>query len=273
MTSTWRAPAWTAASVFAVARPRSLWQWTLTVASRPTRSTTVPTSRAELGRDRVADGVRDVDASRRPPRRRPRRPRAGTIPRSATRPRPRTRSPRPRPSVSRAQRDPLARRRASACSRVSLSLCLRWMSLVAMNRWRCGRSATPIASTARCGSPSRQRASAATAIPPLVSCAIRRTASKSPGEAAGKPASITSTRSRASWRATSSFSAAVRPAPGACSPSRSVVSKIRTDPAATPPPNRGWVASNVIARPPPRVPRPAPRSPRPAPGRPRRRPG
>ena len=28
---------------------------------------------------------------------------------------------------------------------------------------------------------------------PLVSCAIRRTASKSPGEAAGKPASITST--------------------------------------------------------------------------------
>ena len=44
VTSTWRAPAWTAASVFAVARPRSLWQWTLTVASRPTRSTTRPTS-------------------------------------------------------------------------------------------------------------------------------------------------------------------------------------------------------------------------------------
>ena len=34
VTSTWRAPAWTAASVLAVARPRSLWQWTLTVASR-----------------------------------------------------------------------------------------------------------------------------------------------------------------------------------------------------------------------------------------------
>ena len=32
MTSTWRAPAWTAASVLAVASPRSLWQWTLTVA-------------------------------------------------------------------------------------------------------------------------------------------------------------------------------------------------------------------------------------------------
>ena len=55
------------------------------------------------------------------------------------------------------------------------------MSLVAMNTWRCGRSATLIASIARCGSPSLQRASAATAIPPRVSWAIRRTASKSPG--------------------------------------------------------------------------------------------
>ena len=94
----------------------------------------------------------------------------------------------------------------------------------------------PMASTARCGSPSLQRASAATAIPPRVSSAIRLTASKSPGEADGKPASITSTLSRASWRATSSFSAAVRPAPGACSPSRRVVSKIRIEPAGTPPP-------------------------------------
>src|SRR6476619_2797530 len=60
------------------------------------------------------------------------------------------------------------------------------MSLVAMKTWRCGRSATLIASLARCGPPSLQRARAATAIPPRVSCAIRRTASKSPGEAAGK---------------------------------------------------------------------------------------
>ncbi len=42
-----------------------------------------------------------------------------------------------------------------------------------------------------------------------VSLAIRWTASKSPGEAAGKPASMTSTLSRTSWRATSSFSAVV----------------------------------------------------------------
>ena len=53
-----------------------------------------------------------------------------------------------------------------------------------------------------------------------------------PGEAAGKPASMTSTLRRTSCRATSSFSATVRPAPGACSPSRSVVSKMRMGPAA-----------------------------------------
>jgi len=41
---------------------------------------------------------------------------------------------------------------------------------------------------------------------------------------------MTSTRRRTSWRATSSFSAAVRPAPGACSPSRRVVSKMRRSP-------------------------------------------
>src|SRR6186713_617722 len=127
------------------------------------------------------------------------------------------------------------------------SLCLRWMSLVAMKTWRWGRSATLIASIARCGSPSLQRASAATAMSWGVSSAIRRTASKSPGEAAGKPASMTSTLSRASWRATSSFSAAVRPAPGACSPSRRVVSKIRIRPAATPSPKRGAMASNVMS--------------------------
>ena len=49
VTSTWRAPAWTAASVLAVARPRSLWQWTLTVACvaderRRRASTSAPNS-------------------------------------------------------------------------------------------------------------------------------------------------------------------------------------------------------------------------------------
>jgi len=44
----------------------------------------------------------------------------------------------------------------------------------------------------------------------------------------GNPASITSTPSSASERATRSFSGWVMLQPGDCSPSRSVVSKIRT---------------------------------------------
>ena len=39
VTSTWRAPASIAVSVFATARPRSSWQWTLMTACDPTRST------------------------------------------------------------------------------------------------------------------------------------------------------------------------------------------------------------------------------------------
>ena len=165
MTSTWRAPAWTAASVLAVASPRSLWQWTLTVAWSPTSVDDPLDQRAELGRDRVADGVRDVD-----------RGGAGLddglvdleqvvdvgargvlggeldlgVAARAARGRGGPSGPPPRAPVSRSIR----------------SLCLRWMSLVAMKTWRCGRSATLIASIARCGSPSLQRASAATAMPP-----------------------------------------------------------------------------------------------------------
>src|SRR5579884_712987 len=65
-------------------------------------------------------------------------------------------------------------------------------------------------------------------IGPSISRAIRCTAVKSSGEAAGKPASITSTRSCWSWRAIASFCSEVSENPGACSPSRNVVSKIRT---------------------------------------------
>ena len=56
--------------------------------------------------------------------------------------------------------------------------------------------------------------------------AMAWTASKSPGEAMGKPASITSTPSSVRAWATSSFSARFMLAPGDCSPSRSVVSKM-----------------------------------------------
>ena len=52
------------------------------------------------------------------------------------------------------------------------------------------------------------------------------TASKSPGEAMGKPASITSTPNSTSAWAISIFSARFMLAPGDCSPSRSVVSKM-----------------------------------------------
>ena len=38
-----------------------MWQWTLTTAPEPTRSTTLRVSGAELGGDGVADGVGDVD--------------------------------------------------------------------------------------------------------------------------------------------------------------------------------------------------------------------
>src|SRR6266513_2818361 len=65
-------------------------------------------------------------------------------------------------------------------------------------------------------------------IGPCTSRATACTDSKSPREAAGKPASMTSTPSSASARATRSFSGRVMLQPGDCSPSRSVVSKIST---------------------------------------------
>src|SRR5580698_4924890 len=63
---------------------------------------------------------------------------------------------------------------------------------------------------------------------PSTSRATALTASQSPREAAGNPASMISTPSSASARATRSFSGCVMLQPGTCSPSRSVVSKIRT---------------------------------------------
>ncbi len=65
-------------------------------------------------------------------------------------------------------------------------------------------------------------------IGPRTSRAISCTASQSPGEATGNPASMTSTPSSARARAIRSFSGCVMLQPGDCSPSRSVVSKIST---------------------------------------------
>src|SRR5262245_13922460 len=65
-------------------------------------------------------------------------------------------------------------------------------------------------------------------IGPCTSRAIVLTDSQSPRDAAGKPASMMSTPSSASARATRIFSGWLMLQPGDCSPSRSVVSKIRT---------------------------------------------
>ena len=63
----------------------------------------------------------------------------------------------------------------------------------------------------------------------LVRLAISWTAAQSPSEAAfGKPASMMSTPIVSSSSATSSFSSWVMVAPGHCSPSRNVVSKMTT---------------------------------------------
>ena len=129
--------------------------------------------------------------------------------------------------------DPLpAPARGSSCS-----LYCMWISEVARKVWMRGRAAWRTASQALSISlwrgprqPADDRC--APVDPPRcglpTSTAIRRTASRSSGEAAGKPASITSTPRRARARATSSFSAEVMDAPGDCSPSRRVVSKMRT---------------------------------------------
>src|SRR6185437_9276283 len=58
--------------------------------------------------------------------------------------------------------------------------------------------------------------------------AISLTAAKSPSEAIGKPASMMSTPIVSSSSATSIFSSCVMVAPGHCSPSRKVVSKMTT---------------------------------------------
>src|SRR5262249_10264396 len=62
----------------------------------------------------------------------------------------------------------------------------------------------------------------------LVRWAISCTAAKSPSEAIGKPASMMSTPIWSSTSATSSFSSWVMVAPGHCSPSRNLVSKMTT---------------------------------------------
>src|SRR5215207_8576634 len=102
-----------------------------------------------------------------------------------------------------------------------------WMSLVEMKVWMRGRSESLMAFQAASTSCGFARARPQIT-GPCTSRAMAWTASKSPGEEIGKPASITSTPRRASWCAISSFSCLLSEIPGDCSPSRRVVSKIFT---------------------------------------------
>mmetsp|Transcript_75038 Transcript_75038/g.176152 ORF Transcript_75038/g.176152 Transcript_75038/m.176152 type:complete len:292 (-) Transcript_75038:376-1251(-) len=114
---------------------------------------------------------------------------------------------------------------SSTCSRVMRSFFSMCSSLVAMKVWMRDRAAPARASAAREMSRSLARASEQTVLS-LTAAAIAFTASKSPLLDAAKPASMTSTLMRSSWRAMRSFSSRVIDAPGDCSPSRSVVSKM-----------------------------------------------
>src|SRR5260221_8655461 len=118
-----------------------------------------------------------------------------------------------------------ALRTISSCA--MFSLYWRWIALVARTRCRRRRGAGSSARAAFSMSSRVQRARAAM-IGPCTSRATAWTDSQSSREAAGNPASITSTPRSASARASRSFSACVMVQPGDCSPSRKVVSKIST---------------------------------------------
>ena len=112
-----------------------------------------------------------------------------------------------------------------------LSLKSRWMGLVARKTWQRPRGASLRASQEAAMSPLLQRERLAT-MGPATSRPTARIDSRSPGEAAAKPASMTSTPRSRRARATWSFCSRFMEAPGDCSPSRSVVSKMmRRSPA------------------------------------------
>ena len=99
--------------------------------------------------------------------------------------------------------------------------------LVEMKVWIRGRTAGFRASPARSMSLGVARARPATEAF-LIRLAMTLTASKSPLEAIGKPASMTSTPISSSTWATEIFSSRFIEQPGDCSPSRKVVSKMMT---------------------------------------------
>ena len=107
------------------------------------------------------------------------------------------------------------------------SLCFMCTGLVEMKVWMRGFFALRSASPALSMSVSVERASVQIAMS-FASSAIWLTHWKSPSEEAAKPASQMSTFISCSSSASSSFSRRVIEAPGDCSPSRIVVSKMST---------------------------------------------
>ena len=216
-------PASTAASEFATASPRSSWQ----CAERATSSSSGHSSRTCWKNDayscgkHVADRVREVD-----------RRRAGLDGGTADGGDERgvgagcvlareldlvdARAGACRPRTTRRATTSSGRRRSffSMCSAlVARKMCARER----------GASASAAAAASMSESLVRQR-EATVAL--FTARATARTPSKSPGEEAANPASITSTPSRSSCSPISTFSSGRRAIPGACSPSRRVVSKI-----------------------------------------------
>ena len=124
----------------------------------------------------------------------------------------------------------ISRMRSSASCWVMLVMWVRWYSDVPKKVWMrgCAASLTPSHAVRMSFSTQRDKPQMVGPSSVPTSRAMRCTAAKSSGDAAGKPASIISTPKRANCRAISSFSALLRVAPGLCSPSRRVVSKKRT---------------------------------------------
>ena len=116
---------------------------------------------------------------------------------------------------------------AMTCSGLMRSFFSMWMGLVAIKVWIRACLACATANPAARMSFSLARAKEHTTERSTTS-ATDAIAKASPSLAAAKPASIRSTPNRSSWRAICTFSSRVMAAPGDCSPSRKVVSKINT---------------------------------------------
>ncbi|GBD28273.1 hypothetical protein HRbin31_00286 [bacterium HR31] len=220
--STCRAPACTPARELATAIPRSSWQCTL----QTTRSESGTRSRTVRMRFAYSWGTAYPTVSGRLITAAPSRMAASTT-RHRNSTSERVASSQLNSTSGHRERASRTACRAASSTSSGLIRSLRsmWMGEVAMKVWIRGRSAsrTPSQHTSMSWRCARARPQITG---PRTSRAISRTASRSPGDAMGNPASITSTPRRARARAISSFSCTVMEKPGDCSPSRRVVSKM-----------------------------------------------